>query len=62
VRIYWINREGNYQLYARLPAGATWLIVTFLDHPWLVVDARGKTQALFRPTTEPGRAVIRVKP
>jgi serine/threonine protein kinase len=62
VRVYWIDREGKRELYGPLPAGKLWLLVTFLDHPWVVVDARGRDLALFWPQPEPGQAVIRAKP
>jgi hypothetical protein len=38
VDIYWIDYSGNRVFYRRLPAGASYLQLTFRTHPWIVVE------------------------
>ncbi len=35
-RIYWIDFQGNRQLYTELFPGETYRVDTFLTHPWLI--------------------------
>jgi len=50
VRLYWINFEGERQLYAQLPTGQRVRQLTFVTHPWVVVDSEGRCLGVYRAT------------
>lgn len=39
IKLYWINYDGDEELFALLPPGAAYTIDTFETHPWRIVDA-----------------------
>jgi hypothetical protein len=53
VDIYWLDFGGNRQLYKTLEAGGSYTQQTFLTHPWLVTDARGKPWNVYMPEAQP---------
>jgi hypothetical protein len=58
VQVYWLNSNGQRQLYANL---APWEIhrqSTFETHPWLVTDATGQCLGIYLPVEQPSRAIL----
>lgn len=53
VRLYWINFEGERQLYAQLPTGQRVRQLTFVTHPWVVVDSEGRCLGVYRAARAP---------
>jgi hypothetical protein len=53
VRLYWINPEGERQLYAQLPTGQRVRQLTFVTHPWVVVDSEGRCLGVYRAARAP---------
>ena len=53
VRLYWINSEGERQLYAQLPTGQRVRQLTFVTHPWVVVDSEGRCLGVYRAARAP---------
>eukprot|EP00898_Chlorokybus_atmophyticus_P007438 jgi/Chlat1/7696/Chrsp64S07150 len=37
VRVYWVNYDGDAELYVRIPPGGVWTVDTFATHPWRTV-------------------------
>lgn len=42
VKIYWLDYKGNRKFYADLPKGADYRQSTYVGHPWIAVNPRGK--------------------
>jgi choice-of-anchor C domain-containing protein len=59
VLIYWIDYQGQPRLYAALQPGNSYVQVTYLTHPWLVIDAAERCLGIYLPTARPGRVVLR---
>jgi len=53
VRLYWINFEGERQLYAQIPPGQRVQQPTFAKHPWIVVDADEHCLGVYRAARLP---------
>jgi hypothetical protein len=53
LHIYWIDFGGSRKLYQTLAAGTSYTQQTFLTHPWLVMDARGRTWNVYMPEALP---------
>jgi hypothetical protein len=53
VRLYWINFEGERQLYAQIPPGQRVHQPTFVMHPWIVVDADEQCLGVYRAARMP---------
>lgn len=47
--LYWLDFEGQRQLYAELAPGTALTQATFSTHPWLLSDATGRCEALVVP-------------
>ncbi|WP_433530944.1 hypothetical protein ACQPYA_02070 [Micromonospora sp. CA-263727] len=59
VIVYWLDYQGRRRQYAVLPPSASHRQHTYVGHPWVVTDRRGRALACFEPTRTPARAVIR---
>jgi len=59
VVVHWINYEGRRQQYAVLRPGQSYRQQTYVGHPWLVADERGRGLVCFEPARQTLRAVIR---
>ncbi|WP_240742330.1 hypothetical protein [Micromonospora zingiberis] len=59
VIVYWLDYQGRRRHYAVLQPSASYRQHTFVGHPWVVTDRRGRTLVCFEPTATPGKAVIR---
>ena len=53
VNIYWIDFGGKRQKYNTLEPGGSYTQQTYLTHPWLVTDARGKPWNVYLPEARP---------
>ncbi|PZG11536.1 hypothetical protein C1I95_27100 [Micromonospora craterilacus] len=59
VIVYWLDHHGRRRHYAVLQPSASYRQHTYVGHPWLVTDRRGRALVCFEPTPTPARAVIR---
>ncbi|WP_092381022.1 hypothetical protein [Micromonospora phaseoli] len=59
VIIYWLDHRGQRRQYAVLRPDASYRQHTYVGHPWVVTDGRGRALVCFEPTRTPARAVIR---
>ncbi|GIJ23418.1 VHL beta domain-containing protein [Micromonospora lutea] len=59
VIVHWLDHRGHRRQYAVLQPHESYQQHTYVGHPWVVTDRRGRTLACFEPTGTPGRAVIR---
>jgi hypothetical protein len=57
VSMYWLNYQGDRQLYANLEPGQSIGQQTFLTHPWVIVDDEGKAISLFLPGSNQNQQV-----
>jgi hypothetical protein len=55
--MYWLNYQGDRQLYANLEPGQSIGQQTFLTHPWVIVDDEGKAISLFLPGSNQNQQV-----
>jgi hypothetical protein len=53
VRLYWINFEGERQLYAQIPPGQRVHQPTFVTQPWIVVDTEEQCLGVYRAARVP---------
>ncbi|MEW2473101.1 hypothetical protein AB0875_04840 [Micromonospora gifhornensis] len=59
VIVYWLDHHGHRRQYAVLEPSESYQQHTYVGHPWVVTDRRGRSLACFEPTANPARAVIR---
>ena len=59
---YWIDFEGNAQLFGAVAANALYKQSTYVGHVWLVKNRKGKPLAVFSAVAETGRAIIGTTP
>ncbi len=59
VIVYWLDHHGHRRQYAALEPSESYRQHTYVGHPWVVTDRRGRSLACFEPTANPARAVIR---
>lgn len=55
ILLYWLNYEGKRVKYEEIPSGQRVNQPTFLTHPWVVTDTKGRC---IRILTPPGDFVI----
>ena len=55
---YWVNYEGNEQLFGEVAANDLDKQSTYAGHVWLVKDGNGKNLAVFRAVEKTGRALV----
>jgi uncharacterized protein (TIGR03067 family) len=48
-KVYWLNTNGERQLYRELKPGESYELGTYLNHPWVVTDADGNAVGLYYP-------------
>ena len=53
VKVYWLDYEGNRQLYQTLKDGESHEQETFLTHPWLITDEDDNAWYLYFPDAQP---------
>jgi hypothetical protein len=58
VLIYWVDFEGQRQLYSTLEPGEAVDQETYLTHPWLVTDAQQAVLGIYHPAAEARVVVI----
>ncbi|MEV0003272.1 hypothetical protein AB0H28_13425 [Micromonospora sp. NPDC050980] len=59
VVVHWLNYGGARQRYAVLRPGQTYRQQTYVGHPWVVTDYRGRALVCFEPAAQTLRAVVR---
>ncbi|WP_089154529.1 VHL beta domain-containing protein [Micromonospora sp. NBS 11-29] len=59
VVVNWLDYGGRRQRYAVLQAGRSYRQQTYVGHPWVVTDERGRALVCFEPARQTLRAVIR---
>ncbi|MCZ7421380.1 MULTISPECIES: hypothetical protein [unclassified Micromonospora] len=59
VIVYWLDHRGHRRQYAVLHPDESYRQHTYVGHPWVVTDRRGRALVCFEPTRTSGRAVIR---
>lgn len=59
VRIYWIDFTGQRILYNSLPAGQSYVQLTFVTHPWVMTDTSDSCLAIYFPVNQLATADIR---
>jgi hypothetical protein len=59
VKIYWLDFQGQRQLYATVLSGQTHKQGTFLTHPWVVTDTADVCLMISRPVQVSERVTIR---
>lgn len=48
-KVYWLDTNGERQLYRELKLGESYELGTYLSHPWVVTDADGNALGLYYP-------------
>ncbi|MDI6102269.1 hypothetical protein QLQ12_26990 [Actinoplanes sp. NEAU-A12] len=56
--INWLDYRGIRERYGILPTGAVLAQPTYVNHPWVITDLRGRSLAVLLPTTRPGQVTI----
>ena len=59
VVVYWLDYQGRRRQYAVLQPSASYRQHTYVGHPWVVTDRRGRALACFEPTASAAKAVVR---
>ncbi len=59
VIVYWLDHRGHRRQYAVLRPRESYRQHTYVGHPWVVTDHRGRALVCFEPMRTSGRAVIR---
>ncbi|MFR9776001.1 hypothetical protein ACL02O_08070 [Micromonospora sp. MS34] len=59
VVVHWLDYGGRRQQYALLQVGQGYRQQTYVDHPWVVTNARGVGLVCFWPDSRTLRAVVR---
>lgn len=49
ISLFWLNYEGKRIFYYTLHAGAQYSLMTYISHPWVVVDGHGQCLELVLP-------------
>ena len=58
VVVDWLNYRGARVHYAVLKPGQTYRQETFVGHPWVVTDLRGRALTIVLPASQPDQAEI----
>jgi hypothetical protein len=58
VIVYWLDHHGQRRQYAVLHPRESYRQHTYVGHPWVVTDRRGRALVCFEPKRTPARAVI----
>ncbi|NLU80240.1 hypothetical protein HCA58_18000 [Micromonospora sp. HNM0581] len=58
VIVYWLDHRGYRRQYAVLNPNESHRQHTYVGHPWVVTNSRGRALACFEPEPTPARAVI----
>jgi hypothetical protein len=60
VDVYWVNYEGNLVFYQHLASGESWVVQTYVTHPWAIYDDNIPSLGVgFLPIETAAQAVIR---
>src|SRR5260370_4183237 len=60
VDVYWVNYEGNLVFYQHLASGESWVVQTYVTHPWAIYDDNIPSRGVgFLPIETAAQAVIR---
>jgi hypothetical protein len=58
VYVYWRNFDGERVLYNTLPAGDSYLQLTFVTHPWIIIGESGECYGIFLPTVSAATVIV----
>jgi hypothetical protein len=58
VQLFWIDFQGERKPYGTLAPGTRRTVETFVSHPWLATDARGRELGLYWPMAWASEAAI----
>ncbi|MBV9123144.1 MAG: hypothetical protein JO112_07295 [Planctomycetes bacterium] len=61
VKVYWLDYDGDRQLYQTLKDGESYGAKTFLTHPWVITDENDDAWYVYFPDAQP-RSVEIVAP
>lgn len=56
--INWLDYQGTRERYGVLAAGGVQEQQTYVNHPWVITDLRGRSLAVLLPTTRPAQVTI----
>jgi len=56
---YWLNYSGERIFYQRINSGGSYAQQTYISHPWVIVDAKGKCRKIILPGTSQKVVTIR---
>ncbi|MEU6125588.1 caspase family protein [Streptomyces sp. NPDC047123] len=59
LHLYWLDYQGQPQLYRVLAPQESYLQQTFVSHPWIAVDPAGTIHSAHLPSASPARVVLR---
>ena len=59
VSVYWLDFGGSRVRYQVLEAGTSYTQQTYLTHPWVVVDAKGRCRGPFMPRRQLRQITVR---
>jgi hypothetical protein len=59
VSLIWLGFAGDKKKYAEIEPRETWDQDTFLTHPWMITDAKGKCLGIYLP--DPGKTEITIE-
>lgn len=58
VNLYWLDENGQRQLFNTLVPGQSYVQPMFLDNPWLITDTTDRGLAIYHPVSVDAQAVI----
>ena len=59
IQTHWLDFDGKRKLYETVPPGKQVDQPTFVMHPWVVTDARGRAWGVYYPDAQPRTIEIR---
>ena len=58
VDLFWIDYEGNREKFTSVPVDGSFTLLTYVSHPWVVVDPDGSCLQVFHPDHELQNLVV----
>ncbi|RFS44756.1 hypothetical protein D0Q02_20780 [Micromonospora craniellae] len=58
VTVHWLDQQGQRRQYRVLQPNTSYRQHTYVGHPWVITNQRGRALACFEPVRTPARAVI----
>lgn len=59
ISLFWLNYGGEREFYYTVPAGAQYAQLTYISHPWVVVDEQGRCLELVLPGKSTAKVDVR---